>query len=286
MFSVLIIVQYFFWPDRFFYSQDVFDESCFHQHVESGNRKLAVGTEGMQAKAWKAVKGLKNVEYENFDILAECVNDYTVRKKIAHMKVRFHVLTSSGWKKSSLLKAAKVASSVYAQCGIYFDDINVTVVEASRRYKNINWIELYQLAAATRRDAWPQIYFVQKEQVSARSREALGLAIHEKFIDRALPNPSHYAKQFDVAESTLDYSFIENIAVIIARKRASDMGTVVAHELFHILGNVDGHSNDRTNFMFPSTTAQNPATGISEQQCATTIVAIENFDKLAMAEKH
>jgi len=246
--------------------------------------KVAMGSAGMQSKARKALNRLKSIEYENFDLLSECVNTEMIAEERARLKVYFNVLVSSGWKKSSLLEAAREASSVYAQCGIYFDDINVSVIDASRHYRSINWIELYQVAAATRRDTYPHVYFVKKEKISARSREALGLAIHQKFVDRALPNPAFYAKKFDIEEAELDYSIIENIAVIIERKRNSDMGAVLAHELFHILGNVDGHSNDRTNFMYPSTQVKHPATGITNRQCATAIEALENFDALAMSE--
>jgi len=251
VFVVLAVCQYFFWPDKLFYAQDDYDVSCFHQHAEIGSKKIAMGSEGMQSKARKALNGLNNIEYENFDLLSECVNTNVIAQERARMKVHFNVLVSSGWKKSSLLEAAREASSVYAQCGIYFDDINVSVIDASRHYRNINWIELYQVAAATRRDTWPHVYFVKKEKVSARSREALGLAIHQKFVDRALPAPAFYAEKFDIEQSELDYSIIQNIAVIIERKRNSNMGAVIAHD---------------------------------SRQCATVIAALENFETLAMSE--
>lgn len=287
--GALIFIGLQFVPKHAHLAHDVWDRECIVEHKTQSGPIRAIGVGDMHHAANKAANALLNLELEKFSILSDCVNPAEVVPEVARLKVAYRVLTNSGWTRSKLIEASRGAADIYAQCGIYFDDVEVTFVEVKDNYDELDWAEHIQLVAATSVGPYPHLYFVNSQDSDIKRRNVLGLAMgHGMFSKWATNNPEHFQKTTGQPARYAEEIGVGNTAMIMRHpfsksdsgyaRHTEQMGIAIAHELYHLYGDCMCHERDPANFMFASAVPGQKS--ITSRQCGITRNRIRNQDVL------
>ncbi len=153
------------------------------------------------------------------------------------------VLTGAGWERDQIEQAIRKAEAIYAQCGV--------MVTAGTVY----WMKTP--------DEFHALDEIEQAELLSRLPPERPLAV---FVDRTTDD--------DIAYSYLKSAPVasQGTAWITRRGHDSCVGSLLAHELGHILLNTAQHSSERHNIMAYSCTHSNIVrsqtnTRLSEAQC-------------------
>lgn len=267
--------------DEDFARNNEFNHGCIVDYVLEGDAVTVELTSSMGSAAIKAAKGIKDVEKDTFDIRADCINE-PMEDVVAQIRVHYVVLDTSGWSRSKLVDATRKAGQIYNQCGIEFEDIEISVVDVDRHYTKVQMNEYFQLVSATRSTAEPHVYFMNQQDVY--NRELWGLAYNDGFTRGLTGNRQEFMRKTGM-QSLPDEAALDNIALIVGNhEKRSDryyahrtlgLGVTIAHELFHIYGDCMCHERDRNNFMFAG--GGRSRSEITPAQCAQAVAGIKRI---------
>ena len=149
------------------------------------------------------------------------------------------ILDGSGWRIAEIRAAVGRAARILAQCEVSVARTQVRTVESPRRYRYLHddwsWRLVKQLDPAR-----PAVFFVEDTlRAPAFEAEAFGQA-----------NTRHSPAMRDTVWITRD---------------ATEVGTVLAHELFHVLADLGRHETNPDNLMYERTEGRN--TRLHDWQC-------------------
>ena len=133
------------------------------------------------------------------------------------------VLGDSGWRVREVHRAVARAADVLAQCGVAVGRARLRIVEAPRRYRYLD-------------DVW-----------SPRLLKRLDLT-HPAvfFVEETLRRPAFEAEAFGQA-NTRSWPIMRD--TVWVTRAATELGVVLAHELFHVLADLGQHESAPDNLM-------------------------------------
>ena len=133
------------------------------------------------------------------------------------------VLGGSGWRIREVHRAVARAADVLAQCGVAVGRARLRIVEAPRRYRYLD-------------DVW-----------SPRLIKRLDLT-HPAvfFVEETLRQPAFEAEAFGQA-NTRSWPVMRD--TVWVTRAATELGVVLAHELFHVLADLGQHDSAPDNLM-------------------------------------
>ena len=133
------------------------------------------------------------------------------------------VLGGSGWRIREVHRAVARAADVLAQCGVAVGRARLRIVEAPRRYRYLD-------------DVW-----------SPRLLKRLDLT-HPAvfFVEETLRRPAFEAEAFGQA-NTRSWPIMRD--TVWVTRAATELGVVLAHELFHVLADLGQHESAPDNLM-------------------------------------
>ena len=133
------------------------------------------------------------------------------------------VLDGSGWRIREVHRAVARAADVLAQCGVAVGRARLRIVEAPRRYRYLD-------------DVW-----------SPRLLKRLDLT-HPAvfFVEETLRRPAFEAEAFGQA-NTRSWPIMRD--TVWVTRAATELGVVLAHELFHVLADLGQHESAPDNLM-------------------------------------
>ena len=149
------------------------------------------------------------------------------------------VFDGSGWRIPEIRAAVGRAARILAQCEVSVASARVLTVEAPRRLRYLHddwspWL-VRQLAPAR-----PAVFFVED----------------------TMREPAFEAEAFGQANTRSTPAMRDTVWIT---RDASDVGTVLAHELFHVLADLGRHETDPGNLMHERTDGTN--TRLQDWQC-------------------
>ena len=158
------------------------------------------------------------------------------------------ILSGTGWEIHEVRHALGRAAEIIAQCGVVVAQAQVRAVEAQRRFRYLD-------------DTWSR-------QLVKRLDPARPAAF---FVEDTLREPAFEAEAFGQGNTRRMPVMRDTVWITRAAKPA---GTVLAHELFHVLADLGRHEADPGNLMHERTDGGN--TRLYDWQC-------ERLRKVAVA---
>ena len=139
------------------------------------------------------------------------------------MKLDIVVLGGSGWRIREVHRAVTRAADVLAQCGVAVGRARLRIVEAPRRYRYLD-------------DVWsPQLL---------KRLDLTHPAVF--FVEETLRRPAFEAEAFGQA-NTRSWPIMRD--TVWVTRAATELGVVLAHELFHVLADLGQHDSAPDNLM-------------------------------------
>ena len=149
------------------------------------------------------------------------------------------ILNGAGWRIPAIHRAVSRAAEILAQCKVSIDRARLRIVEAPRRFRYLD-------------DAWSARLVRRLDPV----RPAVF------FVEETLREPAFEAEAFGQANSRHNPGMRDTVWLTRA---ATDLGIVLAHELFHVLADLGAHDTDPSNLMYERTSGSN--VGLHDWQC-------------------
>ena len=149
------------------------------------------------------------------------------------------ILSGAGWRIPAIHRAVSRAAEILAQCEVSVDRARVRIVEAPRRFRYLD-------------DTWSARL--------ARRLDPIRPAVF--FVEETLREPAFEAEAFGQANSRHNPGMRDTVWLTRA---ATDLGIVLAHELFHVLADLGEHDTDPSNLMYERTSGSN--VGLHDWQC-------------------
>ena len=141
------------------------------------------------------------------------------------------ILSGAGWPIPEIHRAVTRAAEILAQCEVSVDRARLRIVEAPRRFRYLD-------------DAWSARLVRRLDPV----RPAVF------FVEETLREPAFEAEAFGQANSRHNPGMRDTVWMTRA---ATDLGVVLAHELFHVLADLGEHDTDPSNLMYERTSGSN-----------------------------
>ena len=149
------------------------------------------------------------------------------------------LLDGSGWRLPEVHRAVGRAARILGQCGIVFSRTRLRMVETPRRYRYLD-------------DTWSPL-LVERLDLT---RPAVFL------VEDTLREPAFEAEAFGQGNTRRTRRMRDTVWITRAAK---NVGTVLAHELFHVLADLGQHVTDPGNLMNERVSSDN--TRLHDWQC-------------------
>jgi len=218
-------------------------------------------------------KGCVKQSIENpksFILSSSCI-DKKVPKDSVVTKIVLNVMSTTEKTVQQMLDSVRSTASLFNRCGIAIGDVELNYFYDNGRYRQITRKKQFELLKGYRINRNPALFFTHSKHKSWKD-DFIGNATIGNIMDYSASGFEYY---FGAEATPENRTLMMNSALLLTdyynswtinqHIRDAYLGTVIAHELFHIYGNCYCHEEDDRNFMHKGTYNVNPA--ITQSQC-------------------
>ena len=219
---------------------------------------------------------------KKFILRSTCINQGQNRAR-ATADLVLNVMSTTDKTVQQMLDAARSTAKLFNQCGVDLGKVELNYFYDNGRYRHITSQKHFELIKGYRNGVLPNLFFVHYKKESW-DRNFIGLAYNDEIINY---HPASFRQYFGIDATSANRALVANTAILLTDYynswtinqsiRDSYLGTVMAHELFHIYGNCDCHEEDSKNFMHAGT--YNTVPVITSAQCDRLIKGVQRMNR-------